>query len=67
MFGFCPYCHHWFQYTTKRRRQSTNYTNEEDNYIVCCDKCFDEVEMYWEERWKELYNDQLQGLHTLMW
>lgn len=67
IFGFCPYCHRWFQYSTKRRRQSTAYIHEEDNYIVCCDDCFEEVEAYWKERWDELDHDLMSGLNLQRW
>jgi len=35
---------------------NTMYENEESNYCTCCESCFDQIEEYWEKRWKE-YND----------
>ena len=36
LFGYCPCCGRWFQYSTKRRRQSTSYEDDKSNYIICC-------------------------------
>ena len=40
----------------KRRRQSTAYHEEEDNWVRMCDRCFELQEKYWEERWAEYYD-----------
>ena len=42
-----------------RRRQNTQYIQEESNWVTCCDECFEEVEEYWAERWAEYYNGRL--------
>lgn len=67
IFKYCPYCGRWFQWTIKLRRQSTEYKNEEDNYIVCCDDCFDEIEKHWEEQWNELNQERLNGVGIYKW
>ena len=42
-----------------RRRQNTQYIQEESNWVTCCDDCFEEVEEYWAEHWAEYYNGRL--------
>ena len=56
--GCCPRCGRWFKYP-KRRRQSTQYEDEESNYVTCCAECFEEIEEYWAERWAEYYAGRL--------
>lgn len=65
LLGYCPYCGRLFQFTTKRRRQSTAYVEDEKNYIICCQKCFDNIEEHWDEMWRELYKEQMLGLNTM--
>ena len=59
IFGYCDCpCHkrHWFVYP-KRIRMNTFYQNEESNYIVCCQKYYDNfIEPYWEERWEDYHS-----------
>lgn len=52
IFGYCPWCGRWFKYP-KRRRKSTQYNDEESNYVTCCIDCFEEIEEYWAERWND--------------
>jgi len=54
IFGYCGMCGQWFVYP-KRRRQNTAYIDDEYNYITVCSECFERVEAYWEECWRE-YN-----------
>lgn len=42
-----------------RRRQNTQYTQEESNWVTCCEECFAEIEDYWAERWAEYWNGRL--------
>lgn len=65
LLGYCPICGRWFQFSTKKRKQNTAYVEDEKNYIVCCKSCFEDVEAYWDERWKELYEDQMLGLRMM--
>ena len=58
LFGYCPGCGRWFKYP-RRRRQSTQYHDEESNYVTCCSDCFEEVEEYWAELWDEYYSGRL--------
>ena len=53
--GQCQQCRKWFKYP-KRRRQNTAYVDDEKNYVICCDKGFEEIEAYWAERWAEYYS-----------
>jgi len=39
----------------KRRRMNTQYLNEESNWCVACDDCFEAIEAEWAERWDEYY------------
>lgn len=45
--------------TVEHRRMSTQYLKEEDNFIEVCQDCFDEIEYYWEENWREYYAERL--------
>ena len=40
----------------KRRRQNTAYVDDELNYVFACDKCFEEIQEYWKERWSEYWS-----------
>ena len=57
--GYCPCCRRWFQYNVKKRRQNTQYVEDSKNYITCCKKCFNEMEMYWDNIWNEFYEDPI--------
>lgn len=35
----------------ERRRMSTQYVDEESNYLISCISCFDEYEEHWAEQW----------------
>jgi hypothetical protein len=39
----------------KRRRQNTAYVEDERNWVVACDDCFEEIEEYWNKMWREYY------------
>ena len=39
----------------KRRRQNTRYVDDERNWVVMCDECFDENERYWRDMWSDYY------------
>lgn len=57
----CPRCSK-YSCTITLRRMSTCYEIEHDNYVVCCEVCFKEIEEYWQERWDDYYNDIKAGL-----
>ena len=38
-----------------RRRQNTQYANDESNWVVMCDDCYEHNEEYWAVRWSEVY------------
>ena len=40
----------------KLRRQNTKYVNDEMNWVIACDQCFEGIEEYWAERWAEYYS-----------
>lgn len=42
-----------------KRRQNTAYVNDESNWVVMYDDCFEENCKYWDEMWKEYYSDCL--------
>jgi hypothetical protein len=37
-----------------RRRQNTAYMDEEDNYVHMCDRCFEQLQEYWDEMWSNV-------------
>ena len=39
----------------QRRRMMTSYCNEELNWTVECDRCFDETQAYWADMWSDYY------------
>jgi len=41
--------------SVRRRRQRTQYVNDEENFAVFCDECQKEADEYWDERWAEYY------------
>ncbi len=40
----------------KRRRQNTNYVEEDSNYAVLCDPCQKEADAYWADMWASYYS-----------
>lgn len=46
----------------KKRRQRTEYVNDERNYVFLCDHCAEANNKYWEERWAEYYGMTLGSL-----
>ena len=61
MFGYCPQCGKWFRRKIKPRRQNARYCDEADNWIAVCPECFEEIQLYWAERWEEYYSSCLGG------
>lgn len=55
-YSYCPKCKKYFKWP-KVRRMSSNYLDDEQNYIYVCAKCFYQIEEYWEECWRERYNE----------
>lgn len=43
----------------KRRRQNTQYVDEESNWVIMCDECFAENEEYWAGMWADYYRNCL--------
>ena len=39
----------------KRRRQNTQYVDDESNFATLCDDCQSDADEYWSERWAEYY------------
>ncbi len=37
-------------------RQNTQYVDDKSNWVCCCDKCFEEIQDYWSDRWSEYYS-----------
>jgi len=54
LFGYCWHCGRWFVYP-KRRRMSSDYSDEESNYCTECSDCNEQTERYWENMWDD-YN-----------
>jgi len=43
-----------------RRRQNTRYVEDERNYVVMCDKCFEYTQLQWAEQWREYHSEVLE-------
>ena len=43
----------------KRRRQNTQYADDERNWVIMCDDCFAENEEYWRGMWADYYRNCL--------
>lgn len=54
----CPRCG-VIDGSVQRRRQSTAYVDDQQNFVLACETCYEEVESYWEERWQDYYRDIL--------
>lgn len=39
----------------KRQRMNCQYHDEESNWITCCQDCFEEIQRYWDDMWREYY------------
>lgn len=48
----CPQCNEP-KTTVLKRRQNTAYGDDDANFILCCQGCFEMAVEYWEERWEE--------------
>lgn len=59
LFGFCPVCGRWFRFDIKRRRQNTQYEDEDLNFVTTCEDCFEEIQSYWDELWDWYYSTRL--------
>ena len=57
----CPLCKKK-SYEVKKRRQMTQYCDDEKNYLVSCDECFEEDCEYWQERYDDLNADIMSGI-----
>lgn len=58
LFGYCEMCNHWFVYP-KRRRMNTRYEDDKLNYCKVCACCYEQIDVYWEERWDEYNSGRL--------
>lgn len=56
--GICPGCAR-FKASIERRRQLSQYHNDESNWLTACQDCNDEADEYWRERWQEYYSGVL--------
>lgn len=52
--NICPRCERWRR-DIECRRQNTAYLDDEANYITVCMDCYEEIQDYWEERWREYW------------
>jgi hypothetical protein len=43
----------------KRRRQNTQYCDDEMNWVVLCDECMKWNDQYWKDMWSDYYSDVL--------
>ena len=52
-------CSHCKKNGAKKRRQNTNYPNDESNFAILCDDCQKDADEYWREMWDEYYKEVL--------
>lgn len=38
------------------RRQNTAYAEDNSNWVIACDECFEEIQEYWADRWAEYHS-----------
>jgi hypothetical protein len=50
----CPFCKN-FRENVERRRARTQYTDDEMNFIVSCEECYDKDCEHWEQAWCDYY------------
>jgi len=43
----------------KARRQNTTYAHDPSNWVISCDRCFEQSEKEWADRWYEFYSGLL--------
>lgn len=53
--GKCPKCGEEKE-DIKIRRMSCSYVDQDSNYLESCMECYDEIQSYWEERWRDYYS-----------
>ena len=53
LFGYCSHCRRYFVYP-KKRRMSSAYDYEPDNWDFSCKDCYEEQEDYWAAMWRQL-------------
>lgn len=41
--------------SVKRRRQNTNYVEDESNFATLCADCQKEADAYWSDMWADYY------------
>lgn len=52
----CPCCEQE-KPDIRKRRKNTAYVNEESNWLVSCDECFQDTVAYYAELWADYYAD----------
>lgn len=57
VFGYCYQCDKWFKYPT-RKHIGTMYFIEEDNYMICCNKCHKQISIFVAEQWDEYHHER---------
>lgn len=43
----------------KRRRRNTAYVDDEKNFVIMCDSCFELEQEYWKEMWAQYNSDRI--------
>lgn len=52
----CPICEQQKGESIRKRRLNTAYADDAENWIICCQECFDERVDHYKELWKEAYS-----------
>ena len=50
---------HWGSAALHRRRQRTQYVDDDHNWVYMCEPCLIENAEYWDEMWADYYRSQL--------
>lgn len=60
LLGVCTHC----KAAGSLRRMNTAYANQASNWACLCDGCFERMESYWAEQWREYNSEIYAGLRT---
>jgi hypothetical protein len=61
LLGTCEQCKVQDE-TVKIEHMNTAYSDDYKNYVCLCDRCREEINAYWQERWDDLDADLRAGL-----
>jgi len=56
--GICPHCNR-LRRGVESRRMNTAYVNDESNFTLSCEPCYDKTISYYAEMWDEYWSGRL--------